>query len=226
MSENLSSINMTKILATLGPATSTPETIKSMIDSGVDCFRFNFSHGNHEERIEQIAWIRDAAEKSDREIAVLQDLQGPKIRLGEFQGEFDLAVGSSVKLIYGEVEPSTSQLPVQYDLSLRVKVGEIIYISDGKLKTAVTAVDPQTITVEVINGGSVSQKKGLNLPDTDFSGAIITEKDRSDIEFGLTQDYDYVALSFVQKADDIIDLRKMLTDGGSDAKIIAKIETK
>lgn len=216
----------TKILATLGPATNSPEMIDKLVQAGVNGFRFNFSHGSHEERIEQIKWVREASNKYNTPVAVLQDLQGPKIRLGMLNGELAVKAGDILTLDYA-AEHSDKILPVQYNLATKVKPGEIIYIFDGKVKTIVEDISSETaIRVRVENDGVLSSKKGINLPDTDFSGDILTEKDIKDIEFGATQDIDYVALSFVQSADDINNLRQILLANGSDARIISKVETK
>ncbi len=217
----------TKILATLGPATSTPEKIDELIKAGTNGFRFNFSHGSHEERLDQIKWIRDASRANNRSIAVLQDLQGPKIRLGVLNdNRHDVKKGDEIVLDYA-AEHNGNILPVQYNLAEKVKVGEPIYLFDGKIRTTVKAITSETaITLTVENDGFLMSKKGINLPDTDFGGDILTEKDLSDIEFGATQDYDYVALSFVQSDEDITNLRQILVSHGSDAHIIAKVETK
>ncbi len=217
----------TKILATLGPATSTPEKIDELIKAGTNGFRFNFSHGSHEERLEQIKWIRDASAANSRTVAVLQDLQGPKIRLGTLNdNRHDVKKGDEIILDHA-AEHNGNVLPVQYNLAEKVKVGEPIYLFDGKVRTTVTRIVSETaIALRVENDGFLMSRKGINLPDTDFGGDILTEKDLADIEFGATQDYDYVALSFVQSEEDINNLRQILTGHGSEAQIIAKIETK
>lgn len=217
----------TKILATLGPVTSTPEKITQLIDAGVNGFRFNFSHGSHEERLDQIQWIRDASRASGRNIAVLQDLQGPKIRLGTLNdNHYEVKAGDEF-VLDNAAEHHDNVLPVQYNLADKVKVGEPVYLFDGKIATTVVAIESDTaIKLRAENDGFLMSKKGINLPDTDFGGDILTEKDLSDIEFGATQDYDFVALSFVQDEDDIHNLRQILTSHGSTAQIIAKVETK
>ena len=217
----------TKILATLGPVTSTPEKITQLIDAGVNGFRFNFSHGSHEERLDQIKWIRDASAASGRQVAVLQDLQGPKIRLGVLNdNRHDVKAGDEIILDHA-AEHHDNVLPVQYNLADKVKVGEPVYLFDGKITTEVVAIESETaIRLRVANDGFLMSKKGINLPDTDFGGDILTEKDLSDIEFGATQDYDFVALSFVQSDEDIHNLRQILASHGSSAQIIAKVETK
>lgn len=217
----------TKILATLGPATSTPEKVKELMRAGANGFRLNFSHGSHEERLEQIKWIREASTELNRPVAVLQDLQGPKIRLGVLNdNRYEVKKGDEIILDYA-AEHHDNVLPVQYNLAEKVKVDEPIYLFDGKIRTTVVGIPSETaITLRIENDGVLMSKKGINLPDTDFGGDILTEKDLNDIEFGATQDYDYVALSFVQNEEDINNLRQILVSQGSTAHIIAKVETK
>lgn len=219
----------TKILATVGPITSTPEMLENLINAGVNGLRLNFSHGDYEERTQQIQWIREASKKIGKPVAILQDLQGPKIRLGALQdNHFEVKQGDEIILDHAvEEHDGSATLPVQYNLAEKVKVGEPIYIFDGKVRTTVTEIPSETaIKLRIENDGILMSKKGINLPDTDFGGDILTPKDLKDIEYGLTQDIDYVALSFVQSPEDITNLRQILVAGGSQAQIIAKIETK
>lgn len=216
----------TKILATLGPQTSTPEMIEKLALEGANGFRLNFSHGNYEERDEQIKWIRQVSQKIDKPIAILQDLQGPKIRLGTLKENTDVKKGDEIILDYA-AEHNGLTFPIQYNLAEKVKVGEPIYIFDGKIRTTVIEVVSDTaLKLRVENDGTLMSKKGINLPDTDFGGDILTPKDLKDIEYGLTKDIDYVAISFIQSAEDINSLRQILVAGGSTAQIIAKVETK
>jgi pyruvate kinase len=216
----------TKILATVGPATDSPETVERLILSGVNGIRLNFSHGTREERDRQIPMIREASRKVGKPVAILQDLQGPKIRLGMLNEDVQVKNGDEIVLDYA-AEHNGLTLPVQYNLAEKVKVGEPIYIFDGKVRTTVIEIPSETaIKLRVENDGTLMSKKGINLPDTDFGGDILTPKDMEDIEYGLGQDIDYVALSFVQNAEDINNLRQILVAGGSNAQIVAKIETK
>ena len=219
----------TKILATIGPSVMSEDAITDLIMAGVNGCRLNFSHGNYLERDEQIAWIRAAAEKKGRSVAIVQDLQGPKIRLGELKGNhLDVKAGDELTLDFAcETHDGGQTLPVQYNLADKVQPGEPIFLFDGKIKAKVIDVSSSTaIKIQVQNDGFLMSKKGLNLPDTDFGGDIITEKDMADIEFGAARDFDYVALSFVQKPEDIEKLRQILLSHGSSAQIIAKVETK
>ncbi len=217
----------TKILATLGPATNTPEKIEELMKAGANGFRLNFSHGSHEERIDQMQWIRDASAKLERPVAILQDLQGPKIRLGVLNDNNQpVKKGDEIVLDYA-AEHNGLTMPVQYNLAEKVKVGEPIYLFDGKIRTTVVDIPSKTaIKLRVENDGTLMSKKGINLPDTDFGGDILTAKDMSDIEFGADKDIDFVALSFVQSEEDINNLRQILVGLGSNAQIIAKVETK
>ncbi len=219
----------TKILATIGPATNSAEKISEIIMAGVNGCRLNCSHGSNEERDQQIKWIRDAAAKKGRSVAILQDLQGPKIRLGALQdNRLDLKKGDEVVLESQEFEHDGGlTVPVQYNLAKKCQVGEPLSMFDGRIKAEIIEIVSDTaIKVKIQNDGYVMSKKGLNLPDTDFGGDILTEKDLSDIEYGAGCDYDYVALSFVQTAEDILKLKQLLLSYGSTAKVIAKIETK
>ncbi|HEY0964982.1 MAG TPA: pyruvate kinase [Candidatus Saccharimonadales bacterium] len=216
-----------KILATLGPSTNSPEAIETLITTGVNGFRLNFSHGDYAERDQQITWIREASERLGKPVAILQDLQGPKIRLGMLTDDVAVQAGDELVLDAAAEHDGGMTLPVQYNLAEKVRPGEALYIFDGKVRTEVLAIESETaIRVKVANAGTLMSKKGINLPDTDFAGDILTEKDLRDIDYGAGQDIDYVALSFVQSPDDIEHLRQLLVEKGSEAHIVAKIETK
>lgn len=216
----------TKILATVGPATDSYESVLEMLKSGVNGFRLNFSHGDHEEHGRRIEWIRKASAEVGKPVAILQDLQGPKIRLGDFEGQIDVKAGDALQFAYMSDYAATGIIPIQYDLSKKVKVGERIYLFDGRLRGVVADISAEgVLTVQIDNDGYLLKRKGMNLPDTNFGGDILTEKDIRDFTYGATQDIDFVALSFVQSAEDITNLRKLLQEQGSDAKIVAKIET-
>lgn len=214
-----------KILATVGPATDSYEKIEAMVKAGVNGFRLNFSHATEEQAIRWAAWVRQASEANKKPVAILQDLQGPKIRLGDFEGKVELHEGQELRLVFKGEYDGADTFPIQYDLSQKVKPGERLYIYDGKVRTTVLGTEDGVVNVRVENNGFVLQRKGINLPDTNFGGDILTPKDLRDIEFGVTQDYDYVALSFVQSADDIKQLKAMLKEKGSEVKVIAKVET-
>lgn len=216
----------TKIIATIGPSVDSYDAIASLIKAGTNGLRLNFSHGTNKERTQQISWIRKAAKSQSKPVAIIQDLQGPKIRLGDFEGIVTVQKGQSISFSYNADYKKSGHLPTQYDLSQKVKRGERIYLYDGKLRTTVSSVRSGVVYVTAENSGILIQRKGINLPDTDFEGDIITGKDRADLVYGSAQDIDYVALSFVQTAGDIMRLRKLLKSLNYNAKIIAKIETK
>lgn len=226
----LPAIKRTKIVATIGPATDSYETIEELIHAGVNCMRVNFSHitpAQYEWAETLVKNIRKASKKLNKPVAILQDLQGPKIRLGEIKdNHYQIKTGDQIHLRFG-AEHDGHILPVQHDISQKVKVGDRVFIFDGKIKAIATSIDLETHTVTCTaeNGGIVMTKKGINLPDTDFSGDILTPKDLQDVDFGATQDFDYVALSFVHNASDIEMLRAYLAEKNYDAHIVSKIET-
>ena len=200
--------------------------IEKLALAGVNGFRLNFSHGDYAERDEQIKWIRQASQKIGKPVAILQDLQGPKIRLGVLKENTEVKTGDEIILDH-TCKHQGLTFPVQYNLAEKVKPGEAVYIFDGKVRTTVLEITSATaIKLRVENDGILMSKKGINLPDTDFGGDILTSKDLNDVNYGLSNDFDYVALSFIQSAEDINNLRQILVAGGSTAHIISKIETK
>jgi pyruvate kinase len=221
----IESFKRTKIIATIGPATNSYEMVRDLIDSGVNGIRLNFSHGTHDEHAPKVTWSRKASEELGKPVAIIQDLQGPKVRLGDFDGMITVQAGQVLGFAYKADYEQSGHIPTQYDLSKKVKPGERLYLYDGKVRTVITEVRGDVVYAKADNDGILVKRKGMNLPDTDFKGDILTKKDMDDIKFGATLDIDYVALSFVQTADDIHNLRKILKDLGSDVKIIAKIET-
>lgn len=222
----LEQFKRTKIIATVGPASDSYKSIYEMVVAGANGLRLNFSHGTHEERLQQIEWIRRASKAYGKPVAIIQDLQGPKIRLGDFDGIINVRTGQSLQFKFKADYDRSGMIPTQYDLSKKVKRGECLYLYDGKIQTKVTSVKDGVVYARAENDGILIKRKGINLPDTDFAGDIITAKDKKDIAFGSTQDIDYVALSFVQTAGDVTTLRRMLKNLGSHAQIIAKIETR
>lgn len=215
----------TKILATLGPATDSAEIIEELIRAGVNGFRLNFSHGTHEEHKNRIKLIRAASKRCRKPVSIVQDLHGPKMQLGILPTKIELKTGMLIKLQYNARE-GDDVLPTRYDLSKKVLPGERLYINDGKVKARVHSVEGSIVRIKIEYGGFVTSRKGINLPDTNLGGDILTHKDIEDIKFGAKNDIDYVALSFVQIGADVERLRKILQTLRSEAKIIAKIETK
>ena len=217
----------TKILATVGPSSGTLEQIEAMIAGGANGFRMNFSHATFDSAAAAIDTIRTASRNVGKPVAVLQDLQGPKIRLGMLHQNVDVSAGDELILDHAVEHDGGHTLPVQYNLAAKVQPNQPLYLFDGKVKTTILEIVSDTaIKVRVENDGVLMSKKAINLPDTDFGGDIITEKDIADIRWGADKDIDYVSLSFVQSADDIRKLRSMLRELGSSARVIAKIETK
>ncbi len=221
----LSKFKRTKIIATVGPATDSYEAISKLIQAGANGIRLNFSHGGYEERVQQIKWIRKASKAYGKPVAIIQDLQGPKLRLGDFEGIINVQTGQSLQFQYKADYERSGIIPTQYDLSKKVKRGERMYLYDGKVRTTVISIIDGVIHARVENDGILLKRKGMNLPDTDFGGDTITAKDKKDLAFGSTQDIDYVAQSFVQTGADIRNMRRLMKNLGMSAKIIVKFET-
>lgn len=197
-----------------------------MLKAGTNGFRLNFSHGTYAERDQHIKWVRSATKAYDNKpAAIIADLQGPKIRLGDFEGFIPIRKGQELRFAYKVEYEEGGPIPTQYDLSKKVKRGQRVLLFDGRIRTTVSAVKDGVVYATAENDGVVTQRKGINLPDTDFGGDVITAKDRKDIAYIGGKDVDYVGMSFVQTADDIKKLKRLLKNQNSDAKIIAKIET-
>ncbi|MEK9516903.1 MAG: pyruvate kinase, partial [Flavobacteriaceae bacterium] len=218
----------TKIIATLGPASDKEEIIEEMILSGVDVFRINFSHAEHEDVKKRIQSIRKISKKLNSNTSILADLQGPKLRIGKVEADTTVAPGDQIAFLNGDpFEGNKEKVFMNYEnFSRDVKPGERILLDDGKLIFEVIATDKQSIVdAKVIQGGKLKSKKGVNLPNTKISLPALTKKDIVDAEFAIGEEVDWIALSFVRNSEDILDLRKMI-EKQSDHKIpiIAKIE--
>ncbi len=222
----IANFKRTKIVATIGPATFSYKAIDDLLKAGVNGFRLNFSHGDYDERDKQIAWIRKASKAYGKPVAIIQDLQGPKIRLGDFEGFINVRTGQELSFQYKGEYVEGGPIPTQYDLSKKVKRGQRLFLFDGRIRTTITSVTKGIVRARAENDGVLLKRKGINLPDTDFDGDIITAKDKRDIVYGAGQDIDFVALSFVQTKKDIEKLRRLLKTQNSSARIIAKVETK
>lgn len=216
----------TKIVAAIGPPTDSYEMIYAMIQKGVNAITMNFSHQTYDAAKRQTKWIRKASQELEKPVAIIQDLAGPKIRLGDFEGFIGVATGQQIRLGYEANYELTGIIPVQYDLSKKVARGHTMFIYDGKVRTTVLSVKNGIIYAEVENDGVLLKRKGINLPDTDFGGDVITEKDKADLAFGSTQDFDYVAMSFVQTANDLRNMRQTMKNLGYEAKVMVKVETR
>jgi pyruvate kinase len=218
----------TKIVATVGPACDTYDKLLALVKAGVNIFRLNFSHGTHENKLEVIEHIRKINKTQPYNIAILGDLQGPKLRVGEIENGAlkiepgDVLTFTSKEKVIGNKEKIYISYP---DLHTDVKVGEKILIDDGKLEVVVSKITTSgEVKVTVTYGGVLLPKKGVNLPDTAISLPSMTPKDIEDFEFIINNELDWVALSFVRKAEDIVDLKKRCTTKGSSIKVMAKIE--
>ncbi len=218
----------TKIVATVGPACDTYDKLLELVKAGVNVFRLNFSHGNHEDKLKIIEHIRNINLSEPYNISILGDLQGPKLRVGDIKdGSLTIAPGDILTFTSREKVIGTKEkIYVSYpNLHHDVVPGNKILIDDGKLEVVVVSVDPDgDVKVAVTYGGVLLPKKGVNLPDTKISLPSLTEKDLVDLEFIIEQKLDWVALSFVRQVEDIIDLKKRLADKKSQTKVIAKIE--
>jgi len=214
-------IRRTKIVCTLGPASSTYDSIRALAEAGMNVARLNFSHGSHDDHADRIATVRAVARDLKIPIAILGDLQGPKIRIGELADTRMFNPGDDIVLVH-EGDEVDDEVPVTYtELAHDVKVGDRILVDDGLIELVVLDVAAPRVRARVIHGGPVKSHKGLNLPGVEVSAPSITEKDSTDVEFAVRHDLEYLALSFVRKADDIAQLRAMIP---RQMNIIAKIE--
>ena len=221
------SIKRTKIVATVGPACDTYDKLLDLVKAGVNVFRLNFSHGSHDDKARIIDLIRQINKSEPYNIAILADLQGPKLRVGEIENnELLINAGDILTFTNEKCIGTMSRIYVSYpNLHSDVKIGNLIMIDDGKLEVRVIEITPENdVKVVVIMGGILSSKKGLNLPDTKISLPALTEKDLVDLEFIIGQEVDWIALSFVREVKDITGLKTILKDRNSKAKVIAKIE--
>ncbi|MGV8896505.1 MAG: pyruvate kinase [Rhodoglobus sp.] len=215
-----------KIVATLGPATSSYENIRAIIDAGVDVARMNLSHGSYAVHEEVYANVRKAAEDSGRAVSIMVDLQGPKIRLGKFEaGPYELAVGDIFKITTDEVVGTKELSGTTFKgLPNDVSPGDFLLIDDGKVKVKVTEINGPVVTTEVTVGGFVSNNKGINLPGVAVNVPALSEKDEDDLRWGLKLGADLIALSFVRNADDVIRVHEIMAEEGRKVPVIAKIE--
>ena len=218
----------TKIVATIGPATQSEKTISELIIAGVTTFRLNFSHGDHEDHAERIKIIRKVSDKLDIDIGILQDLQGPKIRLGRFKdGPVKIRKGDIFSLTSKEVECNNKIANVTYEKLLEeISVGKRILLDDGRVEMIVESINSKDKLLEckVTVGGVLSNNKGVNFPDVQLSVKALTDKDKKDLEFGLKSGVDWIALSFVRNPSDINEIKDLINDFGYSTPVVAKIE--
>ena len=212
-----------KILATLGPASSTPEMIRALIEAGADAFRINMSHGDQADKIPLVAIIRELEKSLHRPTTIVFDLQGPKLRVGTFKGgSAMLAAGERFVLDNRPAKGDSTRVELPHpELFATLKAGDRLLIDDGKVRLKAVSVTTDRIEAEIMVGGKVSDHKGVNVPDVVVPIPALTDKDRSDLQFALEQGADYIALSFVQRPEDLADARELI---GDKAGLLAKIE--
>jgi pyruvate kinase len=216
-----------KIICTLGPSCNTEAAIRELLQVGMDVARLNFSHGRHEDHAVCIESLRRAAATEGRTVCILQDLQGPKIRTGKLQGgvPVTLKTGSTVTITIRDVEGTADLIPTTFkSLPSEVHTGSRILLSDGKIELHVTRAGTTDIECKIINGGTLGERQGINLPGTALSIPALTDKDRADLEFGLENGVDVVALSFVRSAADVLEVKNIIAAHGQTVPVIAKLE--
>lgn len=219
-------LRKTKIVATLGPSSSRPDEIARLADAGVDIFRLNFSHGANEDKARVIDAIRAVAERKKKAIGILADLQGPKIRTGRMEnGAIPLRKGDLIAITTDEVKGRDGLISTIYRaLPTDVKPGSRILLDDGLIEFRVQSICGNTVHCIVVEGGILKDLKGINLPGVNVSSPSLTDKDRIDLEFCLEKGVDYIALSFVRKAEDVLDLKRIIAGRGLSIPVVAKIE--
>ncbi len=212
-----------KILATLGPASDTPEVIRALFDAGADVFRFNFSHGSHEDHRRRFDTVRSLQQEFGRPIGILVDLQGPKLRVGTFAGgRAELREGQRFRVDLAKTPGDARRATIPHpELFQAIDTGTTILIDDGRIRLRVESFGPDFAETEVVVGGVISDRKGFNVPDVMLPLAALTEKDRRDLQFGLELGCDWIALSFVQRPEDVAEARKLV---GNRARVMAKLE--
>jgi pyruvate kinase len=219
----------TKIVCTIGPATESQERLEALLTAGMNVMRLNFSHGDFKEHQNRVNNLKKATAKTGIPAAVMQDLSGPKIRTGEFNtesGRITIVKGETVILTTETIKGDAKRFSINYPkLPKEAKVGERIMIDDGKKELVIKKISGTEITTEVVAGGELKGRRGVNLPDSDLSISAMTPKDHADIAFGIKNKVDFVALSFVRRASDVEELRDVLVKAKSKARIIVKIET-
>jgi pyruvate kinase len=216
----------TKIVATVGPACNNKEKLWELIQAGVNVFRLNFSHGSHDVHRQVIQFIREINAEKGTNISILQDLQGPKIRTDEVENNgVPLVPGAKIIITSEKTLGTKDKISTSYkNLTSDVKPGDAILIDDGNLELKVTKCLGKEVECEVVYGGTLKSRKGINLPNTEVSEPSLTEKDKEDLIFGIEQNVDWIALSFVRRASDMTDIKDIIKKSGKSIKVIAKIE--
>ena len=216
-----------KIICTLGPSCNTEASIRGLLNVGMDVARLNFSHGKHEDHASSIQMLRHAAAAEGRTICILQDLQGPKIRTGKLKGggPIILQAGGTVTITTREIEGTSELISTSFkSLPNEVHTGARILLSDGKIELRVTRAGTADIECQIVNGGTLGERQGINLPGTALSIPALTDKDRQDLEFGLESGVDAVALSFVRSAADVLEVKEIIAEHNQTVPVIAKLE--
>ncbi len=222
----MSSLRRAKLVCTLGPACDSLDGLRGLIAAGMDVARLNFSHGTHEEQGARLSRVRQASDLERKSVAVLQDLCGPKIRTGSFAAKFDLPSGAEVTLTEGEASTNERIIPIQYaGLAADVRLNDRIMFDDGRLVLTVLRIEGDQVRARVDQGGGMRDHVGVHLPSKTLRISALTEKDKQDLDFGLSCGVDYIAMSFVRKADDIHQIREICNAWGAPTPVIAKIET-
>jgi pyruvate kinase len=221
--QTMKRLHRTKIVATLGPATSTPDKIAALFEAGVDVFRLNFSHGAHADHRTNIASIRALEAKTNRPAAILMDLQGPKLRIGVFAGDQTiLKNGAAFRFVLKEIEGDATQVTLPHkEIYAGIEPGTDLLLDDGRLRVRVQECGPDFAQCEVITGGVLSNRKGVNVPGVILPISPLTPKDRKDLQFGLDMGVDFIGLSFVQRPEDIAEARRLIAGR---AAVLAKLE--
>ncbi|MCK4548309.1 MAG: pyruvate kinase [Candidatus Eisenbacteria sp.] len=216
----------TKLVCTLGPSSTTPEAIRSLVEAGMDVARLNFSHGSHKEHGERIRTIRQVEEETGRTVAILQDLGGPKIRVGEIPGgAIRLEPDQDFTLTSRDIPGNAGEVSVSYPaLAKEVQCGTPVLLADGLIELEILETTDTDVHCRVLTGGLLSSHKGINLPSATLSVPALTEKDRRDLDFGIASGVDLVALSFVRQPDEVLEVRRIIQSRGAHIPVIAKIE--
>ncbi|HTI43508.1 MAG TPA: pyruvate kinase [Vicinamibacterales bacterium] len=220
-------MRQTKIVATVGPSSDSDETIRALIAAGTDVFRLNFSHGTHETHGAAMARIRAAAQEADRYVAIMQDLSGPKIRTGELKNHqpIELTAGNALRIVIGDEPGDSSMVSTTYDLAKAVSPGSALLLDDGHIQLRVEGVEGHELRTSVVEGGTLGEHKGINVPGVVLPAGALTPKDVDDLNFGARAGVDYVALSFVQTAEDLRQARAALAKAGTPRiSLVAKLE--
>ncbi|MGH7295052.1 MAG: pyruvate kinase, partial [Polyangiaceae bacterium] len=215
-----------KLVCTLGPACHSAEGLRALIDAGMDVARLNFSHGTHADHGGALARLREASEDRKKAVAALQDLCGPKIRTGQFPAKFDLPSGVEAFLVEGDASQDERVIPINYEcLAADVRIGDHILFDDGRLVLRVLGVEGERVKVRVEQGGGMRDHVGVHLPSKTMRISALTPKDKEDMAFGLSSGVDYIAMSFVRRAEDLHTIREICMAWGAPTPVIAKIET-